>query len=59
MFDLLNQKEAAQALRISIHTLRAWTFQRKVPVVKLGRRVLYRKKDLEDMIEKGRITNER
>jgi len=51
--NLLTIPEAAKTLRISSHTLRSWIFQKKVPVVRLGRRVLFREKDLEKMIEKG------
>jgi excisionase family DNA binding protein len=51
MEELLNLQETAKTLRVSIHTIRSWTFQRKLPVVKLGRRCLYRRKDLENFIE--------
>lgn len=51
--ELLSVQEASKILRLSPHTLRAWTFQRRLPVVKLGRRCLYRRQDLETFIEKN------
>jgi len=51
--ELLSVEEAAKILGISLHTVRAWTFQRRLPVVKLGRRCLYRRQDLEALIEKS------
>jgi excisionase family DNA binding protein len=53
MQELLNLKEGAQELRLSIHTLRAWVFQKRLPVVRLGRRVLLRREDLENLINKN------
>lgn len=55
MTELLNLKEAAQRLRVSGYTLRAWSYQRKLPVVKLGRRTLFREEDIEKFINKGLI----
>lgn len=51
--NLLSVPEASRALKISPHTLRSWIFQKKVPIVRIGRRVLFREKDLEKMIESG------
>ena len=42
--------EAAQILGISVHTLRAWVSQQRIPYIKLGRRVLFRSEDLEAYI---------
>lgn len=53
--ELLNLKEASKKLKCSIHTLRAWGYQRKLPVVKLGRRTLFREEDIEKFISKGVI----
>jgi excisionase family DNA binding protein len=55
MTELLNPKEAAVAMKCSIHTVRAWTFQRKLPVVRLGRKVLFRREDIEAFINKNVI----
>jgi excisionase family DNA binding protein len=61
MPDLLSLKESvkelggAKELRggISIHTLRAWIYQRRIPYVKLGRRVFLRREDLEELVNKN------
>jgi excisionase family DNA binding protein len=53
MEDLLNVSEAAQALRVSRHTIRAWTIRKKIAVIKLGRRCLYRRQDLESLIKRS------
>jgi len=53
MIDLLSLKEGAKELKLSIHTLRSWVFLQKIPVVRLGRRVLLRRGDLERLIEKN------
>jgi excisionase family DNA binding protein len=53
--ELLSLKEAAEGLKISIHTLRAWAYQRRIPIVKLGRRTLLRKEDIENFINKNVI----
>lgn len=49
--NLLNAKETAEFLRVSPYTVRLWTYQRRFPVVKLGRRALYRRADLDVFIE--------
>ena len=43
---LLSIQEAASFLNLSVYTLRNWVSGRKVPYIKLGRRVLFRKEDL-------------
>jgi excisionase family DNA binding protein len=53
MTDLLDVAEGARELKLSIHTIRAWIFQKRLPVVRLGRRVLLKREDLEKLIEKN------
>ncbi len=53
MIELLSLEESANALRVSIHTMRAWAAQRRLPVVKLGRRVLVKREDLENFVQKN------
>jgi excisionase family DNA binding protein len=53
MTELLNLREGANELKLSIHTLRSWTYQKKIPFVRLGRRVLLRREDLETFINKN------
>jgi excisionase family DNA binding protein len=52
MERLLNNNEAADLLGISPFSLRGKVSRREVPFVKLGRRVLFSKKDLIELIEK-------
>jgi len=53
MDELLTINEAAKALRVSVHTLRAWTLHRKIPFVRGGRKVLFKALDLEKLVEDG------
>ena len=59
MADLLNLKEGASELKISIHTLRAWIYQKRLPYVHLGRRVLLRREDIEDLVKRSLVEAER
>ncbi len=45
--------ESAQYLGLQPSTLRRWIYERRFPVVKLGRRVLIRQEVLDDLIRKG------
>ena len=48
---LLDAHEAAAFLRVKLSTIRQWTYQRRLPVVKLfGREARYRRRDLESLI---------
>lgn len=53
MAELVDLRQAAKELSISIHCLRAWTYQKKISFVRLGRRVLLRREDLEGFITKN------
>jgi len=55
MPELLDLREGAKELKLSIHTLRAWTYQKRIPFVRLGRRVLLRREDLEELVKKNVI----
>jgi excisionase family DNA binding protein len=60
MTELLNFREGARELKVSIHTLRAWAYQKRIPFVRLGRRVLLRREDLESLVSRNLIKpNER
>ena len=54
MIDLLDFKEAAAFLRVEPSTIRAWTSQRRLPVIRLGRAVRYLKSDLELFVSVNR-----
>ena len=47
---LLNLDQAAALLNLPPSTLRTWAWERRVPCVKLGRRRLFRREDLERWI---------
>lgn len=49
---LLSNDEAAELLGISPFSLRGKVSRREVPFVKIGRRVLFRKESLMELIEK-------
>lgn len=49
--SLLTAREAAQFLHLSENTIRQWIWQRRLPVVRLGRSIRLKKKDLEQLIE--------
>jgi excisionase family DNA binding protein len=51
---LLTAKEAAALLGLSEHTVRQWIWQRRLPVVRLGRAVRLKRQDLEQLIEQSR-----
>jgi len=51
MERLMNNDEAAELLGISPFSLRGKVSRREVPFVKLGRRVLFSKKALMELIE--------
>jgi excisionase family DNA binding protein len=50
MSDLLSVKEGAEFTHLEQSTMRSWILQKKIPYVKLGRRVFLRRGDLEALI---------
>lgn len=55
MSELLDLRQGAKELNVSIHTVRAWTYQKRIPFVRLGRRILLRKKDLVQFVNKNLV----
>jgi excisionase family DNA binding protein len=55
MANLMTLQEVAKELALSIHTLRAWTYQKRFPIVKLGRRVLLKREDVEAFVDENVI----
>ena len=51
--DLLTVPETAALLRLKPSTIRAWTSQRRIPFVKVGRLVRIRRGDLEALIARS------
>jgi len=55
---LLNEKDAAPRLGVSVRTLQAWRIRGNGPkFVKLNRKVLYRPEDLDGFVEAGLRTS--
>jgi predicted DNA-binding transcriptional regulator AlpA len=54
---LIDEKEAARYLRLSVQTLRNWRAQHRPPnYVRLGRAIRYDIAELEDFIRESRVT---
>lgn len=54
-YQLRSLNEAAQDLNLSIFTMRSWVFQKKIPFVRLGRRILIRRSDLKNLIDSNLV----
>ncbi len=54
-FGLISVVVAADYIGVSPYTVRAWIRQRRVAHVRLGRRVLLDRADLERLIQAGRV----
>jgi excisionase family DNA binding protein len=52
---LLDVKDAAKLLRLKESTIRAWVLKRRMPYVKLGRRVFFRLSDCESLINSSLV----
>ena len=57
--NLLSPREVADTLGITIGTLTVWrsTDRYSLPYVKVGRRVMYRPKDIQEFIERRTRTH--
>lgn len=51
--EIITLPETAKILRVSQVTMRKWVRQGRLPHLKLGSRVMLRKKDILDFIEKN------
>lgn len=51
--DLLTPREAADLLRWSLPTIYTYAARRKLPTIKLGRSLRFRRSDLEKLIKAG------
>ncbi len=46
--------ETAEALRVSLPTIRAWTHQGRLKPIRLGRRVVYSEVEIQRFIDAGK-----
>ena len=53
--ELMDLKEGAAYTRLSIYTIRSWIYQKRLPYVRLGRRILLRREDLQNLIQKNLV----
>ena len=53
MEDYLDQKEAAKFLRVSFPTIIRWKHEGKVPYYQEGRKILYKKSELLQVLRKN------
>ncbi len=53
MHELLTPQEAADFLRWSLPTIYTYASRRKLPYIKLGRSLRFRRTDLEKLIKAG------
>jgi len=55
VLSLLSLQEVSEELKVSIHTVRAWAFQRRFETIKLGRRRMVERAALEKFVRDGVI----
>lgn len=53
MEQLVTVKEAAHLLACSEAAIRKWVYQRRLPIVKVGRLTRLRQSDLEALVARG------
>lgn len=51
----LTCREAAEALNLSVHTIRAWLARRKLGYIRLGRSIRVPLSEIERVLEKGLV----
>ena len=51
---LLSVEVSAKYLGVQKSTIYSWAARKKIPSVKIGRRLLFDRKDLDDLIENGK-----
>jgi len=52
--DYLDQREAAKFLRVSLPTIIRWKKEKKVPYYQEGRKVLFKKTELLNVLQKNK-----
>jgi excisionase family DNA binding protein len=52
--EMMTIEETAKLLRITRQTLYDWTKKKEIPSYKLGRRVLYKREEIDEYLRKQR-----
>lgn len=53
--ELYSVEEAARILGVSVRTLREWEYAGRIRAVRLGRRVMFSRAVLADVVERGLV----
>lgn len=56
--NLLTTEEFAAALGLSVKTIRQWTWRRRVPFIRVGRAVRFRRETVDEIINRGSVPAE-
>ena len=56
--SLLNIRETAAVLRLSVSTIRSWVLNRRIPFVKLGKAIRFRRVDVDAFIAASVVSAE-
>jgi excisionase family DNA binding protein len=54
---LLTGEELSQRIRLTPGTIRVWVSQKKIPYVKMGRKVLFDWEDIQRWIKEKKVDN--
>jgi len=54
--EILTVEEVAEKLRMKEPTIRDWIYSKKIPVLRIGRRVFIRRETVERILQDGLIT---
>ena len=57
--ELLTRKETAEYLRISLVTIQSWSKHGIINPIRMGNRILFKKQDILDILEKQTINKKR
>ena len=55
MTELLNLEQVAKETHSSIHTVRSWVYQHRIPFTRIGRKVLVPRNDLEKILKRNYV----
>ena len=50
--DLLSPQDVCDILKIKMQTLYNWIYQERIPAIKMGRSVRFRRNDIEKFVKK-------